>query len=149
MNKSNNRTGLTIILIGLSALASQEGRGQSTGVVRGLITDPSAAVIPGVIVEAAGNGTTRGAKSDGQGKYTLTLPPGKYALRARARGFVTFSQPDISVVAGQVSALDIALQIESQAQEVQVSDSAGDQVSTDPSANAGALVLKDEDLDAL
>jgi hypothetical protein len=148
-DKSKHPAAWTLILLALLLTAAHEGRAQSTGTVRGLITDPSAAVIPGATVQVTGSGATRGTKSDWQGRYTLTLPPGKYSLRANAKGFVTFSQPDISVAAGQVSALDIALQIEAQAQQLQVSDSAAGQVNTDPSANAGALVLKDEDLDAL
>jgi hypothetical protein len=55
----------------------------------------------------------------------------------------------LTVSAGQVTPLDISLQIAAEAQEVQVSDQAAGQVSVDPSSNVGALVLKNEDLDAL
>ena len=50
---------------------------------------------------------------------------------------------------GAISALDIALQIATEAQQVSVSDTAAGQLSTDASANVGALVLKNSDLDAL
>ena len=56
---------------------------------------------------------------------------------------------EINVSSGQVTPLDIALQIATEAQEVQVSEETAGQVSTDPSQNVGALVLKNEDLDAL
>jgi hypothetical protein len=122
---------------------------QNAGTIRGSVTDPSAAVVPGATVQINGNGVTRSAKSDGQGKFTLTVPPGKYAVRADAKGFVTFLQPEIDVAGGQATPLDIALQIASEAQQVSVSDQAAGQVSVDPSSNVGALVLKNEDLESL
>src|SRR5882672_5464058 len=97
------------------SISSQVGRAQNTAIVRGQVTDPSAAVIPGATVQVSGTGVSRSAKSDGQGKYQLTVPPGKYAVRADAKGFVTFTQPELSVTAGQVTPLDIALQIAAQA----------------------------------
>jgi hypothetical protein len=53
------------------------------------------------------------------------------------------------VNSGQNIALDIALQIAAEAQQVSVSDEAAGQVSVDPSSNTAALVMKNEDLDAL
>jgi hypothetical protein len=122
---------------------------QNTGTVRGAVTDPSSAVIPGVTVQFVGGGTTRSAKSDGQGKYTITVPAGTYAVRADAKGFVTYTQQAVNVAAGQATALDISLQIAAEAQQVSVSDQAAGQLSVDASSNVGALVMKNEDLDAL
>jgi type 1 fimbria pilin len=148
-NKFKRLTGLLAALFLMAALFAQHGAAQNVGTLRGSVTDPSAALVPGATIQVNGNGVSRSVKSDGQGKYTLTLPPGTYAVRADARGFVTFTQPSFTISAGQVSPLDIALQIQTEAQEVQVSDSAAGQVSVDPSQNVGALVLKNEDLDAL
>ena len=136
-------------LLLVAALAVQIGLAQNAGTVRGTVTDPSAASVPGATAQITGNGTSRNAKTDGQGKFTITLPPGSYNVRADAKGFTTFLQQNLTVSAGQVSPLDIALQIAAEAQEVQVSDQAAGQVSVDPSSNVGALVLKNEDLDAL
>ncbi len=148
----NNLKRLAVSLAALllcSVQATQNAWAQNAGTVRGSVTDPSAAVIPGATVQITGGGATRSAKSDGQGKFTLTLPPGTYAVRADSKGFLTFTQPALTVSAGQVTPLDISLQIAAEAQEVQVSDQAAGQVSVDPSSNVGALVLKNEDLDAL
>jgi len=127
----------------------QAATAQNTATIRGTVTDPSAAVIPGATVQVTATGVSRSAKTDGSGKYQLTVPAGKYFVRADAKGFITFTQQDLTVQAGQASALDIALQIAAQAQEVQVNDQAAGQVNTDPSANVGALVMKNEDLDQL
>ena len=106
-------------------------------------------MVPGATVQVTGNGITRSAKSDGQGKLQSDGAAGKYSVRADAKGFVTYTQPELNVSAGQVNPLDIALQIAAEAQEVQVSDQAAGQVNTDPSSNVGALVLKNEELESL
>jgi hypothetical protein len=142
-------TGIFVALLLLAALTTQPMRAHNVGTVRGSVTDPSAAFIPNVTVQITGNGVARSVKSDGQGRFTVTVPPGKYAVRADAPGFVTFSQPELTVSAGQVSPVDIALQIAAEAQQVQVQEDAAGQVTVDPSQNVGALVLKNEDLDSL
>src|SRR5580698_7771400 len=84
---------------------------QNAGTIRGTVTDPSAAVVPGATVQITGTGISRSAKADGQGKYTLTAPAGSYSVRSDAKGFVTFTLPTVTVTAGQATALDISLQI--------------------------------------
>jgi len=133
----------------LVALLAGPALAQNAGTLRGTVTDPSAAVIPGVTVQVTGNGIARTAKSDGQGKYTLTVPPGTYAVRADAKGFNTFTSPTVTITAGQPAVIDIALQIASEAQQVSVNDSNAGQLSTDASANVGAIVLRGSDLESL
>jgi hypothetical protein len=148
-NNVKRLAGSLAALLLFSVLTTSEVRAQNAGSIRGSVTDTSAAVIPGATIQVTGGGSTRSVKSDGQGKFTVTVPPGDYAVRADFKGFITFTQPKLTVSAGQVSPLDISLQIAAEAQEVQVSDQAAGQVSVDPSSNVGALVLKNEDLDAL
>jgi hypothetical protein len=108
---------LTVLLIFFATRNTAFAQG--AGTLRGTVTDPSAAVVPGATITAAGNGLNRTAKSDGQGHYTLpNVPPGKYSIRADAPGFVTYTRPDVDVPAGQASALDIALQIATEAQQI-------------------------------
>ncbi len=137
--------------LGLAGIAPGGAWAQEAGSIRGTVTDPSAAVVPGATVVATGpSGLTRTATSDGQGKFTLpNLPSGKYSIRADASGFVTFAQPDFNVPAGQATSLDIALQIAQEAQQVSVNDQTAAALTTDASSNASALVLKDSDIDAL
>src|SRR5580698_4080635 len=79
----------------LAGAAPRDAWAQNVGTLRGTVTDPSAAVVPGAKVIATGNGVTRTATSDGQGRYTLpNLPPGKYNVRADANGFVTYLKSD-------------------------------------------------------
>jgi hypothetical protein len=134
----------------LAGVAPRNALAQNVGTIRGTVTDPSAAVVPGAKVIATGNGVTRTGTSDGQGRYTLpNLPPGKYNIRADAKGFVTYLKSDLDVPAGQGSALDIALQIEAESAQVSVVDQSAAALSVDSSSNVSALVLKDADIDAL
>jgi len=150
MKTSIYRALLSLTALAFLIAAPQQARAQAQGSIRGLVTDPSAAVVPGATVVVSGNGVTRSAKSDGQGRYAVAnVPPGTYNIRADASGFVTFTQSDLNVAAGQANGFDIALQIAAEAQQVQVTDQAASTLSTDASANVGAIVLKEADLDAL
>lgn len=127
----------------------REARAQNVGTIRGVVTDPSAAVIPNATVVATGT-VTRSVKTDNQGRYTIAnVPPGKYNVRADANGFVTFNKSDLDVPATQSVNLDIALQIATEAQQVSVNDTSAAQLTTDSSSNVSALVLKEEDLEQL
>ncbi len=64
-------------------------------------------------------------------------------------GFVTYTKSDVDVPAGQAGALDIALQIAAESQQVSVNDQSAAALSTDASSNVSALVLRDADIDAL
>ena len=137
-------------LAAFSALGVNCALAQAPGSVRGQVTDPSAAVVPNTTIQVTGAGGVKSAKTDGQGRYAVPgLAPGAYTVTAAAKGFVTFTQQNVNVAAGQATPLDIALQIQTEAQQVNVSESTTGQVSVDPSSNVGALVLKNEDLEAL
>jgi hypothetical protein len=141
---------LALVALLVSLFSQQRAFAQAFGTIRGTVTDPSSAVVPNVTVVVAGNGTTRNTKTDGMGRYTLNnVPAGTYTVRADASGFVTFTQADVNVTSGQALPLDIALQIASETQQVQVTEQSTTQLSVDASANVGAIVLKGEDLEQL
>ena len=63
---------------------------QTTGDIRGTVTDPSGAVVSGAVITATlkGEGAERKAATDSSGQYTMpTLPVGSYAVRITAPGF--------------------------------------------------------------
>jgi hypothetical protein len=122
---------------------------QGAGTIKGTVKDPSTAVIPNAAVHVTGGGQTRDAKTDNNGQFTVTIPPGQYEVRISAPGFVDADQQNVSVTNGQASPLDVSLQIITAAQQVDVNASGVGTVSVDPSQNAGAIVLSESDLDAL
>ncbi len=122
---------------------------QNTASLHGQVTDPSGAAIPNATVTVSGPANTvKVATSDASGNYTIVgLPPGPYAVRAFATGFTLFEKTGLDVAAGRPSTLDVPLTIATEKQEVTVADT--QQIALDPDKNAGALVLKGEDIDIL
>ena len=97
------------ISIGLGRLMAQ-----TSGDIRGLVTDPSGAVISGAQVTATlkSEGTERHASSDASGQYTIpTLPVGTYTVRVQARGFKTFEQANVAVDIGHVAQVNAPLEL--------------------------------------
>ena len=140
----------TCILAGcLSALAASGLLAQSTGSLRGQVTDPSGAGIPGATVTLTGPANTvKVATSDSTGNYTIVgLPGGQFTVRVAAPGFNLFEKTNLELNVGRGATLDAPLTVAVEKQEVTVQDSQGIQI--DPEKNAGAIILKGEDLDFL
>jgi hypothetical protein len=73
-------------------------------------------------------------------------PPGIYTVAVQAPGFSPFEVQDFAITT--VTTLDVPMTVTLETQRVDVeSDTSG--VTTDPSANPGAVVLRGEDLEAL
>ncbi len=123
---------------------------QAPGGLRGQVTDPSAAAVPGAKVTVSGpQGLLKVVTTDREGRYTLAdLPPGQYSLQVSASGFAPWEQSGVSVAAGQAAAIDVRLSLNVEKQQVTVS-SESSQVDVSPEQNVGAIVLNGEDLEAL
>jgi hypothetical protein len=118
-----------------------------TASLRGTITDPSGALVPGALVQLRGPGPEQRATSDDKGQYSFaTLAPGKYTVRIIAKGFTVGQKQGLEMTSPQT--LDVQLTIEAESQVVNVEETAG-QVTTDPGSNGDALVLHAKELEAL
>ncbi|MBV8569789.1 MAG: carboxypeptidase regulatory-like domain-containing protein [Acidobacteriaceae bacterium] len=87
---------------------------QSTGDIRGVVKDPSGALIPGAEVTAslAGINIERKAVSGSTGEFTIpSIQVGTYAVRVEAKGFKTFQQGNVTVDIGHVAEVDVTLQL--------------------------------------
>ena len=122
---------------------------QVPGSLKGSVLDPSGAAVPGATVTLSGpNSTVKVAQSDNNGAYSVVgLPPGAYTIRVIAAGFDLFEGSIASLPGGRVSTFDAKMSVASEKQEVTVKDTQN--VELDPAKNAGALVLKEADLDML
>ncbi len=138
---------LIVCLLSIFAIAAL---GQTSGSLRGRVTDPSGAVIPEATVTATGaSGKPVSTVTNHQGIYELKgLSPGSYNVTITAKGFAVDQEADVSIVAGQSQELDIGMQIEVEKQNVEVQEESPT-VSVSPKNSAGTLVLKGQDLDAL
>ncbi|MCC7498293.1 MAG: TonB-dependent receptor [Bryobacterales bacterium] len=123
--------------------------GQQLGTLRGQITDATGASVPGATITATGpGGVVKVGQSLGDGTYSMAgLPVGTYTVRGLAKGFAIFERTGVAVRGGAATTLNMAMAVAAEKQEVTVTDTA--HVAVDPAKNAGALVLKGEDLDAL
>ncbi len=122
-----------------------------TVVLRGTVTDPSGAVVPGAVVNitAPDGSSSKTATADKNGVYSFAgLATGSYAVRASAPDL---SQPQPATIALRqgVQTLDLQLTVAAVQQQVSVQENSGPAVSTDAANNASALVLRGSDLDAL
>lgn len=122
---------------------------QVPGSLKGSVLDPSGAAVPGATVTLSGpNNVVKVAQSDNNGLYSVVgLPPGKYTIRVIAAGFDLFEGTIENLPGGRVSTFDAKMAVASEKQEVTVKDTQN--VELDPAKNAGALVLKEADLDML
>lgn len=122
---------------------------QAPGSLKGTVLDPSGAAVPGATVTLTGpNNVVKVAQSDNNGAYSVVgLPPGKYTIRVIAAGFDLFEGTIADLPGGRASTFDAKMKVASEKQEVTVKDT--QQVELDPAKNAGALVLKEADLEML
>jgi len=102
-------------------LATSVGWAQTTGTMRGTVTDPSGAVVPGATVTAVQSDThvVRSMTTSANGDYEFqALPVGRYTLAVQAPGFKVARHNEIDVRLGHVSAIDVKLELGPVAQVV-------------------------------
>ena len=123
--------------------------GQSVA-VRGVVTDESGAAVPAANVTLSGpSGLIRTAQSGDDGSFSFAgLQTGDYTLAAAAPSLATAQPVKASLRAG-VLTVNLAMKVITARQEVTVSDSDAPALSTDAANNAGAVVLRGDDLQAL
>ena len=86
----------------------------AAGAVRGTITDPNGAVVPGASVTATNNETEQefSAATNEDGVYLIeNLPAGKYKISAQAMGFNTTVLSDVPVRAKTVTEANLTLDV--------------------------------------
>ncbi len=120
-----------------------------SGNIRGLVTDPSgAAVVNATVQVVTPADQTLTTKTNNQGVYELKgLPPGTYSVAVSAKGFQNYAG-GVTVSAGQLQKLDIALSIAVEEQKIEVTGQTTN-VDVNPSNNASSIVLSGKDLEAL
>ncbi len=109
---------LCAVLLALPAFA-QEQRGS----IEGIVKDSSAAVLPGVTVEARSPKLigVAVATTDERGVYRFPgLPPGIYEVTGKLTGFTDARVADIEILLGQIKKVDLTLAIAGVAETVQV-----------------------------
>ena len=146
---------LTIALAGLAAARGQTAApapaAVSTASLQGHISAQTGALIPGakITVSTAAGAQVATATADTAGAYEVQgLAAGDYILAVDCEGFAPFQSKAITIAAGQLKRVDVAMAIEAEQQSVVVTDESP-MVNVEAGGNASAVVLKGKDLDAL
>ena len=109
--------------------------------IRGIVNDPSGAVVPGVTVTATltGQATPRIVTSDKDGAFDIPeLPVGTYDVSAETTGFKKFLAKDVVVTIGHVNFITVTLTVGGKSDTVTVEANAA-QVET-TSTQLGAVM---------
>jgi hypothetical protein len=122
-----------LVLILLLAPLHASAEGSNSGTVRGTVTDPTGAVIPGATVHLINevSGLDRTMPTDATGQFVFAnIPFNPYRVTVSASGFATLSQSfEIRSVVG--TNLNLVLQVAGADATVTV-EASGDLVETDP-----------------
>jgi Carboxypeptidase regulatory-like domain/TonB dependent receptor len=130
---------------------TQATPGTTTVTIRGRITDPDGALIPGakITINGPDGKAVATTTADSAGNYEVHgLKAGAYTVMATYDGFAPFQSKPLAVTAGQAKRVDIAMAIQVEQQNVVVTDDAPT-VNVEASGNSNAIVLKGKDLEAL
>lgn len=107
-----------------------------SGTIRGVITDPSGALVGGatVTITNTGTGSSRTVTASGQGEYVVPdLPIGIYNVTVKATNFKEFLVKNVDLHSSSIAEANAQMQLGSATEEVTVSASAV-QVQTDTAA---------------
>ena len=111
---------LSLLLLAGPARAQVQA---TTGVIEGIVTDPSGAVVPGaqVTITNVGTGFERRATTDEFGFYrAILLPLGTYRVTVEHSGFARLVLEGIEVTLGKTARADIELKIAPAGEQVVV-----------------------------
>lgn len=115
-----------VLVLAVMVISPLEGRSQSyvsSAELKGTVTDPQGAVIPGatVTVTNAERALVRTVTTDDRGEYrVLLLPPGLYAVKVEKSGFVAHVRQGIQLTVGQILNLDVQLSVGATTEVVEV-----------------------------
>jgi hypothetical protein len=138
---------LCVLTLALAGVALSQ---QRPGSLRGQVLDELGGAIVGASVTAIdAKGTEKSVITNDGGSFTINgLAPGKYTLRVVNAGFAIFENTEVEVVSGKAQQLDVTLKVAIEEQRVTIAAD-NRELSTEPENNAGAVVLKGDDIEAL
>ena len=99
-----------IPLLALTGLTAQAP--ESTGTLRGCITDRAGQPLPGVSVDISADGVHRTVVSNRAGCYEfIDVPRGPYVVFAKLTGFTSYIREDLRITSNRVERLDFQMRV--------------------------------------
>ncbi len=114
---------LILMVVALFANPVSGSAQRTTGDIRGVVTDASGAVLPGVTVTLRGRAVPGAPTTvtNETGVYRFpNLPPGSYDLTVELAGFTTSTQTGIQVSLGGSAEIDVQLKLSTQSETITV-----------------------------
>jgi hypothetical protein len=118
------QTHLLLLLVVLMAAVSVGAQTSTTGDIAGVVTDPTAAVVPGapIRLKNVDTGSSTSTTTNAQGSYTFSLlQPGHYSVSANVAGFQKVLKT-VTVTLGTSITVNLQLSLSSQVESVDVTD---------------------------
>jgi len=126
--KIHLKSAVATVLVAVAVLLSSTGLlADVTGSITGVVHDPRQAVVTGATVQVTNVQTnvSQQATTGADGAYHfLALSPGNYKITATASGFRAYNATDITLQVNDQLRIDIALQVGTVAETIDVSASA-------------------------
>lgn len=114
---------------------------QTASSITGVLSDPGGSAVSGARILAQPADSTEKAsetRSNGDGRFTLTLPPGRYTLIVKHESFAQASE-DVALAPGETRKLDLRLELRPLASTVVVTAAAEPQLASATAAPAGII----------
>ena len=125
--------------------ASLHAQSATTGLVTGVVTDPSHATVPGAIVtlERKATNTVQTTVTDSAGSYIFpAVEPGEYTVKITAKGFRASVVNQVKVEVLKSSSVNITLEVGSTSETVEVVSAPGAELQT-TDASIGTVIEGD------
>jgi hypothetical protein len=104
------RWAIALLAVALAAAPALAQYGQSTGGIRGRVTDESGGALPGVQVTIRGPAAPQTVYTDARGEFrAANLDPGTYTLTLTLAGFQTVNRENVAVNLGRNTELTIPM----------------------------------------
>ena len=118
--KLRQSIGLALVLLAATALLLAEPA--ATGRLRGTVSDPAGALVPGARLRARNLATAAlvEATTGPEGAYSISLPAGRYDLEFSESGFQTVVRRAVDLAADADVALDVQLPLAIQSESLDV-----------------------------
>lgn len=132
---------LTLLLVSASVLA------EDSAALKGQVTDATGGAVESAKVDVKGP-ASKASKTDSEGNFLISgLPPGRYSVVVVKKGFAPYSDT-VVLKATESAALTVSLTL-ARVEETVTVKSEAPAMSVAPEQNAGAIILKEADLEAL
>ena len=131
-----------LMFLFLALSVSLPATAQFQASLRGTVTDPTGAVIPGVTVTLSNDETnqTQTTESNGSGIYTFnSLAPGHYHLAAERQGFKKKTVAPVVLIPEQPNALNLQMELGNAQQTVTVNGSAAPLLDTETATESATI----------